>query len=233
MRPDMDSNQPPRFATWLLERTTSDEKRESLIGDLLEQFVHGRSAAWYWRQAIGSILAGSARDIRDHKLLAVRAVSVGLASMWVFSAVVRFALQVLWVLASGGVYIGGHWIRLDYGWIRYRMYIAFLLTLFGSAASGWIVGRMHRDRQAPMVLAYLTSALVAAIVQMAVQIRLIGWTIRPVAQYPQTIVLFFVLVPIAILVGGVMSLRPLEVSFQWHPSGAATTADRETRDEDS
>jgi hypothetical protein len=39
-------------------------------------------------------------------------------------------------------------------------------------------------------------------VQLAVQVRLIGWTIRPVAQYPQTLVLFFVLVPAAILLGG-------------------------------
>jgi hypothetical protein len=229
----MSTAQPPRLATWLLVRLASGEKRESLIGDLAEQYVHGRSAGWYWRQAIGSILAGSAREIRDHKLLAVRAVFAGLASMWVFGFAARFSLQVLWTLATGGVYIGGHWIRLDYGWIRNRMYIAFLLTLFGSAASGWIVGRLHRDREAPMVLAYLASAVVLAIVQLAVQIRLIGWTIRPVAQYPQTIVLFFVLVPMAILFGGLMSLRPLEVFFQLHPIGAAKTAGPETRDGDS
>jgi len=229
----MSTAQPPRLATWLLVRLASGEKRESLIGDLAEQYRNGRSASWYWRQTLGSIATGAWGEVRDHKLLAVRAVLIGLASMWVFSAAARFALQVLWTLATGGVYIGGRWIRLDYGWIRNRIYIAFLLTLFGSAASGWIVGRLHRDREAPMVLAYLTSAVVLAIVQLAVQIRLIGWTIRPVVQYPQTIVLFFILVPIAILFGGLMSLRPLEVFFQLHPIGAAKTAGPGTRDEDS
>jgi hypothetical protein len=229
----MSTAQPPRFATWLLERLVSDEKRESLVGDLLEQYTHGRSAGWYWRQAIGSILAGSAREIRDHKLLAVRAVFVGLAAMWVFGFAARFSLQVLWTLASGGVYIGGHWIRLDYGWIRNRMYIAFLLTLFGSAASGWIVGRLHRDREAPMVFAFAISVVLGALVQLLIEVRVVGWTISPLVRYPQTLVLWFVLAPISILFGGVMSLEPLEVFFQLRPIGAATTAGRETRDEDS
>jgi hypothetical protein len=234
MRPDVHSNQPPRLATWLLERLTSDEKRESLIGDLLEQYVHGRSAAWYWRQAIGSILAGSVRDIRDHKLLAVRAVLVGLAAMSVFGALDRFFLQVVSVLASGGIYFGGHWVTLDYGWMRNRLYIAFLLALLGAAASGWIVGRLHRRHQMPMVFAFLVSVVLASMLQMAIQVMLVGWTIRPIVQYSQTIVVVFVFVPCCILLGGLMSgPGSLDASGQSHRVAAATTAGRETQDEDS
>jgi hypothetical protein len=215
---------PPRFATWLLERLAPDERRDSLIGDLIERYRNGNSASWYWRQALGAIVFGNAKAIGDHKLLALRAVLVGFASMWVFSAAARFLLQVLWVFASGGVYLGGHWVRLDYGWIRNRMYIAFVLTLLGSAASGWIVGRLHRERQTAMVLVYLASAIVVAGVQLAVQVRLIEWTIRPVAQYPQTLVLFFVLVPAAILLGGLWRRTRPSIRYGTSTTGARQNA---------
>ena len=197
--------QPPRVATWLLERLASGEKRESLVGDLIEQYQDGRSASWYWRQALGSIVTGAASGVRDHKLLALRAVAIGLASMWAFGALARFLLQILWVLSSGGVYFGSHWIRLDYEWIRYRVYIAFLLTLLGSAGSGWIVGRFHRDQQAPMVFAFLVSVVLGSFVQLAIQVRLVGWSIRPFTQYPLLVLLFFVSVPISILLGSFLA----------------------------
>ena len=45
----MKASEPPRVATWLLERLAPRLKRESLLGDLIERYHHGRSAAWYWR----------------------------------------------------------------------------------------------------------------------------------------------------------------------------------------
>lgn len=194
--------QPPRVATWLVERLVSGEKRESLVGDLIEQHHNGRSASWYWRQVLTAIPAGAATDIRGHKLLAVRAVLVGFASMWAFSALARFSLQILWALSSGGVYVGGYWIRLDYSWTRHARDIAFLLTSMGSAGSGWIVGRFHRDHQASMVVAFLVSVVLAAAVQLVLVVRLVGWAIRPLSQYPLMVLLFFVAVPISILLGG-------------------------------
>jgi hypothetical protein len=114
----MRATPPPCLATWLLERLAPVEKRESLAGDLIEQHRNGRSASWYWRQTLTAILGGAAADIRAHKLLAVRAVMIGFAAMWAFSELARFSLQILWALTSGGVYVGGHWISLSYGWIR-------------------------------------------------------------------------------------------------------------------
>src|SRR5579862_5377352 len=70
----MRSRQPPRLATWLLKRLVSDERRESLMGDLIEQFHHRPSRAWYWRQVLLAIAMWTVGDLWDHKRLAFQAV---------------------------------------------------------------------------------------------------------------------------------------------------------------
>jgi hypothetical protein len=57
----------------LLEQWGSGPNREALAGDLIEQYRRGRSPAWYWRQVLRAILVGAVHDIRDHTLLAGRA----------------------------------------------------------------------------------------------------------------------------------------------------------------
>ena len=76
----MRTSNPPIVATWLLERLYTAEKSESLIGDLVECYGHGRSAAWYWRQVLAAILWSFCREVRGHILLAVRAVVTGWAA---------------------------------------------------------------------------------------------------------------------------------------------------------
>jgi signal peptidase I len=51
---------PPRFATWLLERVGSSYRREALAGDLVEEFQKGRSRFWFWRQVLQAIAFGLA-----------------------------------------------------------------------------------------------------------------------------------------------------------------------------
>jgi hypothetical protein len=63
----MRATRPPRLSTWLLERFVGGPRRESLVGDLLEQYPRRRSAAWYWRQVITTIMVSGARDISAHK----------------------------------------------------------------------------------------------------------------------------------------------------------------------
>jgi hypothetical protein len=53
---------PPRLATWLLGRFGFDHQNPPLAGDLLEEFQNGRSAAWYWRQTLGTIFGGLGRN---------------------------------------------------------------------------------------------------------------------------------------------------------------------------
>jgi hypothetical protein len=211
------SNDPPRFATWLLERLASGQTRDPLIGDLLEQYASGRSAAWYWRQTLAAILSGTMDEVRNHKRLAIRAVMTGFGSIWSFWALTWILTQIIWVLSSGGLYIGGHWIRLDYHWVHYRIYLALLLTVFGCAASGWIVARLHRHHQQSMVLVFLMAVVLASIVQVAVRVRLVGWPIRPLLmQTALAAVVSLVVAPISILIGGL-----------WTNYGTRTTGARQ------
>ena len=41
---------PPRLAEWLLQRLAASYRRDSLLGDLLEEYQQGHSRGWYWRQ---------------------------------------------------------------------------------------------------------------------------------------------------------------------------------------
>src|SRR5579862_2098572 len=54
----MTQRQPPRIATWLLQRMGIAGQNPALAGDLLEEFQNGRSAVWYWRQILWAIAMG-------------------------------------------------------------------------------------------------------------------------------------------------------------------------------
>jgi hypothetical protein len=52
----MKQSRPPAFAAWLLEHLAFICRNDALAGDLEEEFRHGRSTTWYWRQ-VGSAIA--------------------------------------------------------------------------------------------------------------------------------------------------------------------------------
>lgn len=58
----MKTSQPPILATKLLERLSSSPHGDALAGDLIERYREGRSAAWYWRQALLAIVVSFAKD---------------------------------------------------------------------------------------------------------------------------------------------------------------------------
>ncbi len=84
----MTSRVPPRMATWLLEHLGPDYRRESLAGDLFEEYQQDRTPAWYWWQTAAAILSGGTRVLRV-KL-----------SKFVLTAVLR-------VLIELGIILGG------------------------------------------------------------------------------------------------------------------------------
>ena len=55
---------PPRLALWLLRHWGSAYHRESLEGDLMEQYQEGRGRHWYWRQVAAAILIAQGRFLR-------------------------------------------------------------------------------------------------------------------------------------------------------------------------
>jgi len=84
----MKSSKPPALATWLMEHLLPRGKSEVLVGDLLEQFNQGRSAAWYWNQVLVSVLMILTK--RFNVLWA----AVGFTAIWISI----FAVSYRWLL---------------------------------------------------------------------------------------------------------------------------------------
>jgi hypothetical protein len=52
---------PPRLAAWLLRHLGPTYRRESLAGDLLEEYQMDRTRGWYWRQTGAALLISASR----------------------------------------------------------------------------------------------------------------------------------------------------------------------------
>jgi hypothetical protein len=64
------TRQPPRFALALVARFVPDS--EPIVGDLQEEFAHGRSRLWIWWQSLAAVAAASLRangEIRPLRLV--------------------------------------------------------------------------------------------------------------------------------------------------------------------
>jgi hypothetical protein len=125
------------IAIWLFERLRLDP---ALTGDLLEERARGRSAAWYWRQVLIALWIGFWGAIRDHKLLALRAVATGCATNYLF---LLLWWRFLDPLPNPGSMVSiVHWIP------------GLSIILLTQSATGWIVARTHRAQPVPMVLVF-------------------------------------------------------------------------------
>jgi hypothetical protein len=142
----MSTVQRPPVASWLLKRFAGGSNRESLIGDIDEQFARGRSSFWYWRQVLLAILFGINRDLREHPLLAIR------------SVIVTWAVVIAWVESTWTLYlwVSDKWV---YAWVNssvvlFEFWIPFggglcLVWCVGSAVTGWASARLSdRNRTA-------------------------------------------------------------------------------------
>lgn len=128
----MKPSKPPALATWLLEHIRFSTTDGVIAGDLMEQFNRGRSAAWYWRQVLLAIVVGCAREVRHHRVLALRAIVITWAVN--FGAIrAPFVLYRLFGLSLPGL-----------------SWIAFLLL--GGAASGALVALLHHKHRNAMLL---------------------------------------------------------------------------------
>lgn len=79
---------PPRLAAWMLKHLGPTYRRESLVGDLLEEYQRDRSRSWYWRQTGVALLISASRLFR-----------VRLPKL-VLNAVLRFLIEM-------GILLGG------------------------------------------------------------------------------------------------------------------------------
>jgi hypothetical protein len=152
----MRSSQPPIVAAWVL--THFGNRNEVLAGDLIEEYRRGRSAAWYCRQVVVALLIGYGKEIRTHKLLAVRALVIGWAALILSSYLISFPLYELYSRALGDLGLG----PLRFWWWHYYTYPVVLVPCIGGFLSGWLVARFHRTYRVAMVSMYVVSVLLTA-----------------------------------------------------------------------
>jgi len=200
----MSTSQPPRLASWLLQHLASSPQRDSLAGDLIERYHDGHSAAWYWRQVVGAILAGVTRDVRDHKLLAIRAVAIG----WLLA--VLFSFPVNWMSNVGRALVF-EWLvdtgRTSVWWVFWSGQLPYALLAFVACAiSGWIMARLHQGHAVAMVSVFAAAVAVADYGQASWML----WR-QALPPMPQLAVLLWLLLligpPIGIGIGGLWALH--------------------------
>ena len=145
----------PRVLTWLLERFLSGPERESVIGDLIEQHRRGRSSWWLWRQGIGSVIASVLCQSREHKVLALRAVVVGMVVLKLLSLAASPVTR--WV----GISFWNWTLEHDLDTLRVAFYqhsgfiLLFLKPCLFWLIAGYVVARTHREREMAMVIAFV------------------------------------------------------------------------------
>jgi hypothetical protein len=141
---------PSFFAEYILGKVVA----EPLVGDLREQLATGRSRAWYRRQVITAIVVATLKEIRDHKLLALRGLAIGYALTWVyFRFGQRRVFSILYQAADFHefLFMTGltswfylHHVRLPQVVLQFG--VGPITDGLGWLVVGWVVGRFHGAR---------------------------------------------------------------------------------------
>jgi hypothetical protein len=133
----------------LLKRLVPGEDHDVLLGDLDEEYRHGRSRMWYWLQIVAAVATSSWKDIRRHKLAALGAAASALG----------YLLFVSPALARGYAALLNSWhVKVSVAPVI-AVYKAMDLTI--SVVLGWLIVRVARDRGVTMVVAYCGFMLAA------------------------------------------------------------------------
>lgn len=183
----MKASKQPVLATWVLEHIRFSNTNEALAGDLLEDFQHGRSVAWYWRQVLAAILVGFGTEVRQHWVLAVRAVVIGLA--------VNFAALVL----SHEVLVKLYRERVLHPWFFPSLAAWIVESFFSGFVSGWTVALLHRKHRDAMLLTWSGALLV-----WASMLRGVLLTPRPFRQFLMESCTFYVSALAGVFIGGLL-----------------------------
>lgn len=137
---------PPRLATWLLLTFGSGPDVDVIAGDLAEQYAE-RSRAWYWREVAYALIIGAVQHLRQHWVLALRALWVGSAVMGIASvAAGNLAYWVLPPVLAAPINPSSFPVLL-------------LLVGVPASAAGWAIARLHRPHAAPFAMAFAVVAV--------------------------------------------------------------------------
>ena len=201
----MTDRQLPRVATWLAHRLVPGPRRESLLGDLIEQYREGRSGRWYWRQVLVAIVVGNAHDLAAHRLLALRALTIGWILYYLFS------FPVTWAGGIAENWVGHQVIVCEPTsfWCQFwRNQLSVELLIYVAAAvSGAIVARLHHTYRVAMLSLFTVSVLLF-------ECGMIGWMVSqsvppvPISRGALMLANLTVIArPLSVFIGGMWAAR--------------------------
>ena len=193
-----------------LKRLLPSHDIDGLLGDIAEERPR-RSRFWYWSQLLAIVVVASWRDIRDHPLIALRAIVTGFAMLTVCFGVALAIGYVLRVLSNGGHYFGGYWLTLTHLTDRwpYDPLAVITTNALGFFLSGWTIVRLYRAHGIAMAISFLIMATLLALVPLVIVLNDTGPDTRsmPIAQIVGIFGTLFLSIPGGILLGGVLGLH--------------------------
>jgi hypothetical protein len=152
---------------------------ESLVGDLVEARHGGRSAVWFWRQAIVAIAQAVIHGVRLRKATTAATALVLSAALFVwFQATLALyrSVQIFepWIVKSRLLFFAWHiyCVPLNLGWC------------VGCALAGWLAARLNRRSPAAVVVA-------CALAQFPINIWF-GWPYLRTLLQPSIVPTFYV-----------------------------------------
>jgi hypothetical protein len=177
--------------TWLLHNLGVDE---AVLGDLLEQREAGRSARWFWWQALRATFVA----LRQHAAMTIVAVALGWLVLAMFFKVAGIPARLDPYLNASGFepYSAAWWLRSVLMWV---------VVGFPFIASGWLVATMDSRQPLLPVLSFAVS--VSAVVLIALLLDTGQGNSLDFRMW-LTVPLFLVVGPAtAILAGGAIAAR--------------------------
>ena len=148
---------PPRLASLLLEKLAP--ANEALHGDLEEEFSRGRSAAWYWRQALAAVAVQGPLAVRARGLMAAENFLTGIITLLLIGFYAVFVVNVTeWLLRFEGVQVLA---RIPDALGPFNG-LAFVLTFFLGLAAGRWIAKGHRTHRITSIITFGGATMLCA-----------------------------------------------------------------------
>jgi hypothetical protein len=177
---------PPLVTTWLLVRFVSSA---ALVGDLAEELARGRSRIWYRRQALSAMLASLASAVTSQKLETLRVVLLG----WGGLTLLRTISGPMLTSAFGG---------------QLALYMIYFI---GGIGIGWLITSLQPSSRGAMVLMCAVSFVLPLLPTMA-RLAIDALEHSRFTSYLWDQLLLLSLVSIGITIGGLVGVRPAQIS---------------------
>lgn len=128
----------------LLERCGVDP---AVAGDVIEEYRSGRSRGWFLWQASAAAAIAISHGIGQHRVLAIRAIVVGLLAVRGVNGFVYLPVR-----EAIDATLTAHGFSGPRLWFLFEPYVvAPMLSLACGMIAGWITGRSHRPYSVPLV----------------------------------------------------------------------------------